>query len=813
LFDRVFAARRTTTGTTLRAAGAGLAALSLVVAILPATLADSAQAAKKPKKTPMPAALQPGKWTKPVWPERSVPAYFTPSGVQARVSAGSAGPDARYTIPTPAGSTSVWGDWDNNGSTSPAVFTNGVWQVYDRIIGAAPKPTRVLAFGAAGDRPVAGDWNGDGITDIGFVRGNVWTLSIGTTPIGPDTTVQQTIWRQFVYGLATDRLVVGDWDGDRVDGIGVVRGTRWYLRQRANAGKPAIGFTYGVRKTKGKSKKVKITLKPSDTPVVGDWNGDKSDTVGVVRASTWYLRDKNNGGKPTQTRTVSKPGRSVAAPWRTVAGPVGAACPTAGRKVLARGKTVVPSKLLDKAVPYTNAATDPAFQVRRALWQAERYLTGAQYDERWAARRWQPFTDIRGKQADEEFAIRRPAMAALTAAIAVGTSGHSDKMVGRKKSEVIAYADWLVRSIACEHASVTPGGWGSGWQTAHWATLTGEAAWLIWDHLTPQTRDYVASMIISEANFRIGQPTGYWTDKQGNVLPGFEGNTRAEDDSWNSTLLQLAVDMMPKAYFAKAYQAKAIDLMTASYSTRADMTSATTVNGVPLSSRLQGSNALDDGTVINHSRIHPDYATNIQHLWWAADIAGLAKRSVPEAAFHNAGLVYDSLSTLAFTAGAASPAGGAYLPPGGTSYTLSSNDIYYPQGSDWGTIRRAHFVSFDAHALAYGLASPGAWSPREAMSYHVAGQLALIRRGGVADGRTYSADEAVAATEDTYDGREEYAASQIATAWLALYVGHNGHLKIDRANHAPPTAFKASGSWRGWRQPGATSSQKERLSP
>lgn len=814
------AARRTVT---LAAAGVTLA--SLVVTLLPAT-GIAAASTKATAKSSMPAALQPGTGTKAVFPERSVPAYATQTRIRPRVRAGNGGVDVSYEIPTPAGSTAVMGDWDGNGTTSPAVFTNGHWLVYNAVIGNSPQPSRQLDFGMAGDRPIAGDWNGDGKTDIGIVRGNLWYLSLGTAPAGAPGISQRT-WRSFAWGALGDQLVVGDWNGDRVDGIGVMRAGHWFLRQRPSAGKTNIAFTFGVpkitkRKVKVKgTKKKKIkkivtsTFRSGDVAVAGDWNGDKSDTIGVVRGSTWYLLDKNEAGNklPAQTRTVRRPAGGVPAPWRSFTGPTGAACPTARRVLPAYARYVVPSKILGRSLPFTGTG-EPGNSTRGALLKTERYLVGAQYDQRWARDRWQPFTDVRASSSREEYAIRRPAMAALTAAVAVSTKAHIDSQVGRTRAEVTLYADWLVRSIACEHASVTPAGWGSGWQTAHWATMAGEAAWLIWDRLSPQTREYVASMIVSEANFRLGQPATYWADRNGTVQPGFEGNTRADEDSWNSTILELAVDMMPNLPLRASYRAKAVELEVAAYATHADLSNSTPVNGVSLSQRLQGSNALDDGTVINHGRLHPDYATNIQHLWWAADLAGLAGKKTPQAAFHNARLVYDSTSTLNFPEGAASPAGGTYGAPGGTIYQPGTNNIYYPQGSDWGTVRRAPFMSFDAHAAAYGAAfgprNPNAWGAGAAMLQHTLGQLALVSGNGVGDGRTYSVDPNVAVTQDTYPGREEYAAQQVATAWLALYVGRNSHLTIDYAKYPLPTAvaFKKS-----WRQPGTSSSQQEQLSP
>ena len=372
----------------------------------------------------------------------------------------------------------------------------------------------------------------------------------------------------------------------------------------------------------------------------------------MVRGTAWFLRDRLS--KTPRRHEAQGPARrgpldghhptgpgaarvgTVPAPWSTPAGPTAAACPTASAGVANRNQLaslVKPSLLLDKALPYDPAnpalSADPVFQLRTSLLESERYLLGAQYFERWYTRRGQRFTDVlsRFPEPQQEYAVRRPAMAALTTAVAARTRAHSDTVVGRTRDEAIMYADWLVRSIACQHVAVSPGGWGGGWQTAHWATLAGEAAWLIWDRLTPQTREYVAQMIVYEADIRLTQPVEYWADASGTIVS--KGNTYAEENSWNAALLELAVSMMPTHPQAKNWRRKAVDLEVSASAAITDINSAIVVNGATLADRLDGANIYDDGTVENHQVIQPDYMTNIQQNWWAADFAGLAGRKVP----------------------------------------------------------------------------------------------------------------------------------------------------------------------------------------
>ena len=71
--------------------------------------------------------------------------------------------------------------------------------------------------------------------------------------------------------------MVGDWNGDGTDEVGVHRGDMWYLDYDGNYGWNVPGDQYH---------RFGIT---GDEPVVGDWNGDGTDEVGVHRGDMWYL--------------------------------------------------------------------------------------------------------------------------------------------------------------------------------------------------------------------------------------------------------------------------------------------------------------------------------------------------------------------------------------------------------------------------------------------------------------------------------------------------------------------------------------------
>lgn len=128
----------------------------------------------------------------------------------------------------------------------------------------------VFQYGQPGDLPVVGDWDGDGIDTIGVFRHGEFHLRNSNSAGYADLVI--------TLGQSGDTPVAGDWDGDGKTDVGVFRDGFWKLRDSQGY---VNEFQYGA---------------PGMTPFVGDWTGSGFDTVGV-RAYDWmHLRTSNTSG-------------------------------------------------------------------------------------------------------------------------------------------------------------------------------------------------------------------------------------------------------------------------------------------------------------------------------------------------------------------------------------------------------------------------------------------------------------------------------------------------------------------------------------
>ncbi len=179
-----------------------------------------------------------------------------------------------------------------------------------------PGEDDVFNFGLEGAIPIAGDFNGDGKAEVGVFYAGNWYIDLNGNGVWDDG----DLWAKL--GEAGDRPVVGDWDGDGKADIGIF-GPEWPEDHRVVMSEPGLpdrqNYTSGARKnmpprayeTSLGQRTIKRTATgelrtdvidhvfyyggKNDHPVVGDWNGDGVDTIGVFMNGTWILDDNGDG--------------------------------------------------------------------------------------------------------------------------------------------------------------------------------------------------------------------------------------------------------------------------------------------------------------------------------------------------------------------------------------------------------------------------------------------------------------------------------------------------------------------------------------
>jgi uncharacterized delta-60 repeat protein len=190
------------------------------------------------------------------------------------------GIDTVYTGYAPPGAIPVAGNWNDSpdGYDKVGYFLNGVWHLDVNGDGKDDAGDLTFKFGDAGDTPVVGKW--DGV----HTRVGVFTTRGTFTGFIIDMNGSHDLLQgeSHVFGLPGDKVVVGDWTGDGKTKIGVFRanpdgsGTALFsldLNGNYYYDGPQEAFVYGLA---------------TDGFIVGDWNGDGRSKLGVYRSSPIY---------------------------------------------------------------------------------------------------------------------------------------------------------------------------------------------------------------------------------------------------------------------------------------------------------------------------------------------------------------------------------------------------------------------------------------------------------------------------------------------------------------------------------------------
>ncbi|MEZ7898781.1 MAG: CAP domain-containing protein [Flaviflexus sp.] len=145
-----------------------------------------------------------------------------------------------------------------------------------------------FVYGRAGDEVIVGDWDGNGTDTLGVRRGT--TFYLNNTISGGNADYQ------FNYGRAGDDVIVGDWDGNGTDTLGIRRGDSFHLNNTLTGGDAEISFNYG---------------READEVLVGDWNGSGSDTISIRRSTTFHINNQLIGGNAERSYNYGRVGDEV----------------------------------------------------------------------------------------------------------------------------------------------------------------------------------------------------------------------------------------------------------------------------------------------------------------------------------------------------------------------------------------------------------------------------------------------------------------------------------------------------------------------
>ncbi|WP_124039225.1 bifunctional metallophosphatase/5'-nucleotidase [Neoactinobaculum massilliense] len=91
-----------------------------------------------------------------------------------------------------------------------------------------------------------------------------------------------TVDKVAAFGKASDTPLMGDWDGDGVATPAVQRGNVFMLKNSFAGGKADVTFAFG---------------KASDAAIAGDFDGDGKDSIAVRRGSQVFVQNKLAGGE------------------------------------------------------------------------------------------------------------------------------------------------------------------------------------------------------------------------------------------------------------------------------------------------------------------------------------------------------------------------------------------------------------------------------------------------------------------------------------------------------------------------------------
>jgi len=155
------------------------------------------------------------------------------------------------------------------GPVNPAVSLfdpeTGLW--------AVPATSPEFYYGDPGDVPLLGDWDCDGTETVGMFRPSTGFAYLRNSN---DFGVADV---SFFLGIADDVPLSGDWNDDGCDTLAVFREGLVLVRNSLTTGFADETFYYGLA---------------TDTPIAGDWDGNGTTDIGAYRPTNGFVYMRNS---------------------------------------------------------------------------------------------------------------------------------------------------------------------------------------------------------------------------------------------------------------------------------------------------------------------------------------------------------------------------------------------------------------------------------------------------------------------------------------------------------------------------------------
>ena len=175
-------------------------------------------------------------------------------------------------------------DYDGDGKTDFAFYDSSDAAPspgYFRIEQSSTNSVVIRQWGLNVDKTVPADYDGDGKADLAVYRDDSY---FGSSQVGIWYILQSSnnAIRIEYFGLATDEVVPGDYDGDGKADLAVFRPSNGYWYRISSLDKSINSIQFGISE---------------DKPTPGDYDGDGKTDVAVFRPSNgvWYLQQSSKG--------------------------------------------------------------------------------------------------------------------------------------------------------------------------------------------------------------------------------------------------------------------------------------------------------------------------------------------------------------------------------------------------------------------------------------------------------------------------------------------------------------------------------------